>query len=121
MLQELRHAFRLLIRNPGFTAIAALSLALGIGANSAIFSLADALLLRPLPVVDPSAVVTVSTDRPNQPDGLGQLSYPDYRDLRDKTQAFDALTAFQFSTFSMAKSHNESPQLRMGVLVSDNY
>jgi len=62
MLQEIRHALRLLARNPGFTMIAALSLALGIGANSAIFSLADALLLRPLPVLEPSRVVTISTD-----------------------------------------------------------
>ena len=61
MLQEIRHALRLLARNPGFTAIAALSLALGIGANCAIFSLADALLLRPLPVLEPTRVVTIST------------------------------------------------------------
>ena len=60
--EETRYALRLLVRNPGFTAVATLSLALGIGANSAIFSLADALLLRPLPIYRPSSVVTVSTD-----------------------------------------------------------
>ena len=89
LLQEIRHALRLLARSPGFTAIAALSLALGIGANSAIFSLADALLLRPLPIRQPSAVVTVSTDRPNLTDGIGGVSYPDYLDLRGKTQSFE--------------------------------
>lgn len=121
MLQEIRHAFRLLGRNPGFTAIAALSLALGIGANSAIFSLADALLLRPLPIVEPSHVVTVSTDRPNQPFGIGGVSYPDYRDFRAKSQSFEGMAALQLSTFGMAKSVRETPQLRAGVMVSDNF
>ena len=121
MLQEIRHAFRLLARNPWFTAIAVLSLALGIGANSAIFSLADSLLLRPLPVLEPSSVVTVSTDRPNVSEGVGGVSYPDYRDLRAKAQSFEGLTAFQLSAFSVAKSSAENPQLRAGVMVSDNY
>lgn len=121
LLQEIRHALRLLARSPGFTAIAALSLALGIGANSAIFSLADALLLRPLPIRQPSAVVTVSTDRPNLTDGIGGVSYPDYLDLRGKTQSFEGLTAFQLSGFSMAKSASDVPQLRAGVMVSDNF
>src|SRR5262245_4522532 len=121
MLQEIRYAFRLLARNPWFTAMAVLSLALGIGANSAIFSLADTLLLRPLPVLEPSNVVTVSTDRPNVSDGVGGVSYPDYRDLRAKAQSFEGLTAFQISAFSLAKSTAENPQLRAGVMVSDNY
>ena len=121
MLQEIRYAFRLLARNPWFTAMAVLSLALGIGANSAIFSLADTLLLRPLPVLEPSKVVTVSTDRPNVSDGVGGVSYPDYRDLRAKAQSFEGLAAFQLSAFSVAKSSAENPQLRAGVMVSDNY
>ena len=121
MLQEIRYASRLLGRNPWFTAMAVLSLALGIGANSAIFSLADTLLLRPLPVLEPSKVVTVSTDRPNVSEGLGGVSYPDYRDLRAKAQSFEGLTAFQLSAFSVAKSSAENPQLRAGVMVSDNY
>lgn len=121
MLQELRHALRLLARNPGFAAIAALSLALGIGANSAIFSLADTLLLRPLPVRDPGSVVTVSTDPPNLDQGIGGVSYPDYRDFRAKSQSFDGMAAFQLSTFGMAKSASETPQLRMGMMVSDNF
>jgi predicted permease len=121
MLQEIRYAFRLLARNPWFTAMAVLSLALGIGANSAIFSLADTLLLRPLPVLEPGKVVTVSTDRPNLTEGIGGVSYPDYRDLRAKAQSFEGLTAFQISAFSVAKSSAENPQLRAGVMVSDNY
>ena len=65
--QEIKLACRVLAKSPGFTAVAALSLALGIGANSAIFSLADALLLRPLPIRDPGAVVTVTTNTPDNP------------------------------------------------------
>ena len=121
MLQEIRHALRLLARNPGFTAIAALSLALGIGANSAIFSLADALLLRPLPVLEPSSVVTVSTDPPNLSEGIGGVSYPDYRDFRARSRSFEDLVALQLSAFGMAKSARETPQLRVGVMVSDNF
>ncbi|HLK22626.1 MAG TPA: hypothetical protein VKT81_26955, partial [Bryobacteraceae bacterium] len=67
LFKEIRHAVRLLAKNPGFTAIAALSLALGIGANSAIFSLADAILLRPIPVPQPSRVLDLSTSTPSNP------------------------------------------------------
>ena len=116
--EEIRYALRLLVRNPGFTAIATLSLALGIGANSAIFSLADALLLRPLAIAQPSAVVNVSTDPPGD---IGGVSYPDYRDLRDKTRSFDGLTAVHFLTLSVAKSSSENPHLRVGFGVSENF
>lgn len=121
MLQEIRHALRLLARNPGFTAIAALSLALGIGANSAIFSLADALLLRPLPVLEPSKVVTISTDPQNAADGIGGVSFPDYRDFRHELRSFDGIAAFDYGPLSFAKSAAETPQMRFAVLVTNNY
>ncbi len=119
LLKEFRQALRLLVKNPGFTAIAALSLALGIGANSAIFSLADALLLRPLPVVAPSEIVTISTDTVHNP--FESISYPDYRDLRDKTQSLSGLAAFQYSTVGFAANAASLPQMRLGLLVSDNF
>ena len=121
MLNDIRHALRLLARNPGFTLIAVLSLGLGIGANSAIFSLADALLLRPLKVLEPSRVMTVSTDRTDEVFGVGGLSYPDYRDFRERSHSFDGIAAFDYGRFSMAKSADETPQMRFGALVSDNY
>jgi hypothetical protein len=113
----------MLLKSPGFTAIAALSLALGIGANAAIFSLADAILLRPLPVLGPSAVVTVSTNTPdNTSDNpFGGVSYPDYRDLQAKSQSFSGMLAYQLSTVSVATSRKELPQVRMGVIVSENF
>ena len=119
LLQEIRYALRMIARSPGFTAIAALSLALGIGANAAIFSLADALLLRPLPVANPGAVVSVGMDTPIST--AGDLSYPDYRDMRGRSQSFDGLVAFQLSTFSLARTKAEVPQMRVGVMVSDNF
>jgi predicted permease len=119
MLQEIRHAFRMIARSPGFTSIAVLSLALGIGANAAIFSLADALLFRPLPVTDPGAVMALNLDTPGG--DLGSFSYPDYRDLRSSAKSFDGLAAFQLSTFSLARSKDEVPQMRAGLEVSDNF
>jgi predicted permease len=119
MLQEIRHAFRMIARSPGFTAIAVLSLALGIGANAAIFSLADALLFRPLAVTDPGSVMALTLDTPGG--DLGNFSYPDYRDLRSTTKSFDGVAAFQISTFSLARTKNEVPQMRAGLEVSDNF
>ena len=119
--EEIRYAVRMLVRNPGFAAIATLSLALGIGANCAIFSLADALLLRPLPVSQPSSLLAVSTDPANESGAFGGVSYPDYRDFRDKTHSFDGLAAFELSNVSVAKSANDSAHFRAALMVSDNF
>lgn len=119
MLQEFRYALRMIVHNPGFTAIAVLSLALGIGANAAIFSIADALLLRPLPVKNPDSVLEVDTDTASgQPGGV---SYPDYRDLRASAKSFDGMAAFEYVTVSMARAAAETPRIRMGSMVSDNF
>lgn len=100
--------------------IAALSLALGIGANAAIFSLADAALLRPLPVADSDRVVTVQTQAVGDQFDTG-ISYPNYRDLRDKSRSFEGLVAFRTLTFSFAKSSAEVPHVRAGMVVTDNF
>jgi predicted permease len=119
MVKEIRQAFRLLAKHPGFTAIAALSLALGIGTNSAIFSLTDALLLRPLPVPDSPGLLTVTTNTPHNP--FDAVSFPDYRDFRERSQSFEGIAAYRFYTFGFAPSASEQPQMRMGFLVSDNF
>jgi macrolide transport system ATP-binding/permease protein len=120
-IQDISYSIRSLFKSPGFTIIAVLSLALGIGANSAIFSLADALLLRPLAVHQPGSLVAVSTDPGGESDTMGGVSYADYRDFRDKAHSFDGLTAFSLSRVSLAKSANDSPHLRGALMVSDNF
>ena len=99
LLQDLKFGARLLAKAPGFTVIAALSLALGIGANTTIFTLINAVLLNPLPVEDPSQLVSVwTTDERNQDNAqleFLQISPMNYKDLRDKNEAFAGLAAHQ--------------------------
>ena len=118
--QEVGHAVRMLRRSPGFTAVAILSLAIGIGANSALFSFHDALLWRPLPVPDPESIVAVTIDSPDDPSPVGRMSYPNYRDLRESTRSFQGLAAHQWSLVGFALSRTEVRQRRVGLLVSDN-
>src|SRR5579864_2478756 len=90
---DIRYGLRMLASNPGFTAIAILSLAIGIGANTATFSLADAILLRPLPVDRPSEIVRV--DSTSATTSYGGVSYPDYIDLRDRSKTLQGLIAYR--------------------------
>ena len=99
MLQDLRYGFRMLLKHKGFTAVAALSLALGIGANTAIFSLVDALMLRALPVHEPERLVLfgnaesagITIGFPNSSWDL--FSYPFYREVRQRNQVFSDVAA----------------------------
>jgi predicted permease len=122
LLGDVRYAIRVLLRTPGFATIAVLSLALGIGANTAMFSLADAMLLRPLPVSAPGNVVTISEAAPDIPIGtLGRVSYPDYVDLRNKSKAVEGLTAFVYAPVGLAEKPDALPQLRLALSVSGNF
>src|SRR2546422_7857388 len=96
--QDIRYGFRMLAASPGFSTVAVLSLAIGIGANCAVFSFADALLLRPLPVPRPGEVMTVGSTASIQ--GFSNLvaSYRDYVDVRDRSKSFEGLAAFTDST-----------------------
>jgi macrolide transport system ATP-binding/permease protein len=93
LLQDLRHTFRMLRKNPGFTLITVLTLALGIGANTAIFSVVNSFALRPLPVRDPLRLVVVAQQFQNS-SFLGPLSYPDLLDYRAKSDAFAEMAGF---------------------------
>jgi predicted permease len=117
-MHDVRYAIRLLFKDPGFTLVAVLSLAIGIGVNAAMFSLADALLLRPLPVSRPGGVVTVLGTTPA--DSSDRISYRDYIDFRDSPTSFDGLVAFKEETFGFGAKPDDLPQMRMGMLVSGN-
>src|SRR5881227_2129483 len=93
MMNDLRFALRQLFKNPGFTIIAVLTLALGIGANTAIFSVVNALLLKPLPFPQPQQLVALGmTDsRQKERKELGSLSYPDFFDFRTQNRSFTAI------------------------------
>ncbi len=108
----------MLFKNPAFTLVAVLSLAIGIGVNAAMFSLADALLLRPLSVSRPGEVVSVESKTPSEPHG--DLSYRDYLDFRDRSKSFAGLVAFTTSTFGFSARPDDLPQMKMGMLVSGN-
>jgi len=123
LLQDLRYGARLLLKTPGFTLVAALSLALGIGANTTIFTLINAVLLNPLPVEDPSQLVSVwTTDERNQNSALGflQLSPMNYKDLRDKNEVFSGLAAHSGLPLNITGGTGD-PQQVFGEIVSGNY
>src|ERR1700730_2643987 len=94
MLTNLRYALRMLSKSPAFAGIAILTLALGIGANSAIFSVIDAVLLRPLPFPKPNELVAVWSQVARENSEKETESVPDYVDLRDQSQTLSALAAF---------------------------
>ena len=92
--QDVRHTARIFARSPGFVAIAVLSISFGTGANVAIFSATDALILRPLPIDRADELLTVGTRTPAWIETLSVASYPDYEDIRDRSTSFAGLAAF---------------------------
>ncbi len=118
LLQDVRFGLRQLFKRPIFTALAIISMALGIGANTAIFSLVDTVLLRPLPVREPSKLIAVDGTRPNGTDFTLQ-SFPNYKDYRQRSRSFDGLLAYRFVVASL--SHNGVNERAWGYTVSGNY
>jgi predicted permease len=120
--QDIKYGCRMLAGSPGFAVIAVLSLGIGIGANCAIFSFADALLLRPIPVARPGEVLTVGSTESFEAFGASSLvsSYRDYVDVRDRTKSFDGLVAFDYVPVGFARDPKDAPKLNMGMLVSGN-
>ena len=114
-----RFAVRSLAKSPSFALIAIVSLALGIGANTAMFSYVDAVLLRPLPVPDTASIVEVDSTSPDT--RLGRLSYPDYVDLRDHTKTLQALACYDFFLAGIGTQVNEVPKYSLNASVSGNF
>jgi putative ABC transport system permease protein len=99
--QDVKYGIRMLTKSPGFTAIAILTLALGIGANTAIFSVVNAELLRPLPFRDPSRLVSVASSNSRTHTTAGAMSYPDFSDLRGQNQVFENMAAYTDGSFTL--------------------
>lgn len=121
LIQDMRYGVRMLGKNPGFTLIAIITLALGIGANTAIFNIVNALLLRPMPgVVEEERLVQVG--RTHEYAAFDSLSYPDYLDYRDQNTVFSSIAVY-FKTpvhLSDAKTESRAERVR-GELVSGSY
>jgi predicted permease len=111
--RDLRYAFRTLSKSPVFVATAIVSLALGIGMNTLIFSVFESLLLRPLPIAQPDRVVFVETKS-----GISH-SFPNYREFRDNNSTFSGLAGYRISPMSL--ENGEGPQRVWGYLATGNY
>jgi predicted permease len=125
LLQDIRYAVRMLTKNPGFSAIAILSLALGIGANTTIFTVVNAILLNPLPVKDISRVVEVDTiDTKTHVTAANNvklgMSYPNFQDYARQTQLFSAMTCL-VGPFPLTWSGGAEPRQLQGQMVSASY
>jgi putative ABC transport system permease protein len=116
--QDLRYGVRMLMKNPGFTLIAVISLAVGVGANTAIFSVVNAALLRPSPVEEPEELVGLYRKIPQDPN-YNRFSYPNYVDVRDRNQVFESLAAYYFTPFNLSGA-GQTERVN-GKVVSGNY
>jgi len=124
LLQDLRFAFRLLLKDRGYTIAASMALALGIGANTAVFSIFAAVVLKPLPVPDPESLVTISRTTPQRPGGL--FSFADYVYYCDNNNVFSSITAetpehLHLAASSAASSAVTAAEPLMGVFITANY
>ena len=119
ILADLRFAARTLAKSPGFALIAIVSLALGIGANTAMFSYVDAVLLRPLPVPDSGRVVEVDSTAPGT--RLGRISYPDFLEMQNRTKTLETLTCYDFFLAGISTRPNQLPKYALNSGVSANF
>ena len=117
-LRDLRLSFRTLVRNPGFTIVAIVTLALGIGANTAVFTLFDAVFWRPLPVADPHRIVSLYSGSSEFSYG-GDFSFPEFLHIQRANHAFSGVIAW--SPFMVHLSTDEFTERLVGELVSSNY
>jgi putative ABC transport system permease protein len=116
LMQDLRFAVRMLAKSPGFTLIAVLCTALGIGANTAIFSVVNAILLRPFPYADPDGIVSLYMVHEKEKDDEEGYSYLDLQDLRRQTRTLSQIGAY--TTRSLTISGSDEPERVSGVAIS---
>ncbi|HJZ81428.1 MAG TPA: ABC transporter permease [Pyrinomonadaceae bacterium] len=118
VLQELRYGVRMLAKHPGFTAIAVLTLALGIGANTAIFSVVNTVLLKPLPFEASDRLLTLGQNFPSNRAGLANFSFLNFADLRSQSKSFERLAAYYNDNFTLT-GQREAVLLRGAVVTAD--
>jgi predicted permease len=116
LLEDVRYGLRNLRKNPGFTAVALFTLALGIGANTAVFSIVNGVLLNSLPFHDPDKLVVLFESKPHFKEG--SISYPNFLDWRRENHAFTSIAAYRPDTFSLTGT-GEAEQVRAEMLSSD--
>jgi len=126
LIQDIKYGLRMLARNPGFTAVAVLTLALGIGLNTSIFTLFDAARLRALPVKDPKTLVDVYQSIQNDAGSYRTFSYPEYIALRELNSAFSGLAAYSWIPAELDagppdNTTNDAATQAHGLIVSGNY
>jgi predicted permease len=115
-LQDVRYGARTLRKNPGFTAIAILTLALGIGANTSLFSVVNGVLLNPLPYLHPEQLVTMHESKPNFKNG--SISYPNFRDWQKQNHTFSGMAITRTYTYTLT-GKGQAEQLRTRFISSD--
>src|SRR5215203_404332 len=118
LIEDVRFGARMLLKNPGFASIAVLTLALGIGANTAIFSVVNAVLLGPLPFDSPERLVALGQTEAKDRDTLSQFSFRNFADLREQTKAFDRLAAYYNDSLTLT-GQGEAARLRATVATAD--
>ena len=101
--QDVRYAFRGLVRSPGFTALTVLCLALGVGINSTVFTIADNVSLKPLPFAAPERLVVLYSTRPGGTDDRARVSSQDYRDWKEQTRSFDDIGVYTYRSLSITE------------------
>jgi predicted permease len=111
----------MLCKDPVFTSVAICSLVIGIGATASMFSFADAMLLRPLPVREPDRVLAINTAVSARLGENPPISYPDYIDLRDRSRSFSGLVAASYAFFGFSPNPNTLPRMKWGLYVSGNF
>ena len=119
--RDIRHGARMLVKNPGFAAVAMLSIAVGVGANAAMFSVADGLVLRPLPVASPGRILSIMATSTGTGFRNPNLSAPEYVDVRDRSHSFDGVVAYTMVATSFAVSREQTAQRKVGMAVSGNF
>ncbi len=119
VLKDGRYALRMLAKDPGFTALAVITLAIGIGLNSAVFSIVNALLLKPLPVAEPQRLASIYTLDPSDYPSHLPMSFPDFEDLRRRTESYSQLIAFAMAP--LVVEHDDQSRLVFSELATGNY